>query len=90
MLPFVYRNRILFSKLIKLVITVALDLSGVIQIKFIAGRHSQDLSVFGIHGNGSRHMASHGGLPFINILLEDILDIQINGGNNGFSVCRLF
>ena len=36
-------------------------------------------------------MASHTGLPFINVFLKDILYIYVNGGYNGPSIyCRLY
>ena len=88
--PSVYSGCFFFSKNKQILLGKSAYIPGIVQVKNIACAHGQDLTVVGIHDNGCRNLAARGGLPFIDVFLYNILDIHINGGNNGLAaLCRL-
>ena len=77
--PPVHSCRLLFPQVKQLLLRIAGYIPGIIQVEFIAGSHSQDFPVVGIHDNGRRHLASHIVLPLVNIFLYNVLYVHING-----------
>ena len=90
MLPSISRSGLRASQRHEFFLGVAAHIPGIVQVKGIAGGHGQNLPVVGVHGDRRGHLASHGGLPFINIFLHNVLNIHINGGDNGLAVFRRF
>ena len=83
--PPVHSHCLLFPQVKQILLRIAGYVPGIIQIEFIAGSHGQNLPVVGIHDNGSRDLASHIGLPLVNIFLDNVLDVYINGRDHSIA-----
>ena len=84
--PSVYMGCFLFAQCHQILLGVSAYVPGIIKVKHAAGAHGQYLAVIGIHDNGGRDLAAHGCLPLIDIFLDNILDVHVNGAYHGLAV----
>ncbi len=60
----------------------AAQVFGIVQIEPVLIGHGQHFPVIGIHDDRGAHIAPGSRLPLVDVLLHDLLDLHVDGGDH--------